>query len=373
MMNQPDMDFCTDSGVASSERRRTGAAGPALTLAALVWAAPLAAQDIDPPECDALMGDVRFCAGTLGLTGTLDEGETAISGSFFDMDDPDATLVGVGTIATGLPVPADMDAFRDAYDQGYLDEIPAFQTREIVESFSDIRAGVPMLRTVRYSFNVDYGRVLAFSYLYLPGLTVEVLTIEGGIGPTFTEAHLARHEAALGALLVPATAADCVALTAGQDLCPGGSPWAGLVPLYLTTGVVLADAERDDRTVLIAHAGRVPDTADPSEVSVGTLHEEFTSGGRDGLTVLADLDGRGADRAWRVSDFRLDLTQQQARIGRGSTSVSEDILIRLETTWPDPGGAALPPDFAEAHDAVRDGFVDRRSRGDGWTSAGAEE
>ncbi len=322
-----------------------------------------AAQAQDEP-CAVFYGDVQFCHNAIGLDFATQN--DLGSGGFVSSDDPNGSGVYIYVTPTASLVEDGANTLLAEMDASFLDTATGGQERDILSSEAVDDPSLVMFQSVRYEFSVDYGRVFALTLIVRDGLTITVLTREGGVGRTFTDDHRTRHAAAVSAMRFPKADPGCYAMEVGFQLCPGGTQWAGLAPFYIPNGLALVDLNDVKRNVLIAQTSIADAQPEFSDAFIDETNRDMLTGTFASLFFVDSPNASVNGRDWQVVDFSAQTSEQIPLAGRSSSAISGGIFTYIRTTRNGLDARALPEDFVDAHATVRAALTPRAEGDAGW-------
>lgn len=333
-----------------------------IAAATLMLASASAAQAVE--GCATFLGDIRFCHEDIGLD--LAVQEDLEGGGFLQSDDPEGTIVYVYVVPTALPIPENLDERLAAMDSGYLVEAGPGEDRRILTS--DVLTDQPLttFHSVRYSFQVDYGRVFALTTVFLDGLIVTLMTVEGGEGPTKTDAHAARHNAAVTALHFPKVDAGCHALQAGLQFCAQTTPWAGLTPFYIDNGIALTDLDDPNRDLLVGYGSAADPDRDFTPDFVAETNRRLAAAEMAQIAFSDDMSETIGARVWQSVEYVAQAANDTAIAGRSSTAIGDGVFTSIRTSRAGIDTMPLPDDMITAHQLARAALTARPEGADAW-------
>lgn len=337
---------------------------PVLHIAAAYLAmatAPLA-QAAD--ECAAFLADIQFCYTDIGLDVAAQDSPE--EGGFLNSEAPSGSVVYVYATPTALPVPQNPQEHLDAMDSGYLLETGPSEKREVLSSERDLDAPLTVLRSVRYNFAADQERVFAITTILLNGINVTVMTVEIGVGATYTEDHQARHVSALNAMRFPNTDAGCLALPGGQQLCTAETIWRDLTPFFTSFGLALTDVEDTDRNLLITQTGPADPERSFDAEYVAQINQRLVAADMSSVEYADTMSARANGRDWQMVDYTAETQNGTQIAGRSSTSISDSLFQSIRTSRTASATDTSPDALAEVHEQARASLSSRPTGDAGW-------
>lgn len=315
--------------------------------------------------CAVFMGDIRFCHAEIGLEMAVQD--DLLGGAFLQEADPEDTIVYVYVSGTGRMATQTPESVLEEINSAYLaDADSVTETRKVLEARVIDATPVPVMRTLRYRFSVDYGQVVAMTLVEVDGLTATILTVQGGVGEVFTDAHRTRHEAALSALRIPRTDPGCFALYEGQQICTAGTPWADFPPIYVDQILTMVDPDDPARDMLVAVTGPASPSRSFAGEEIASFNRQLAQADMPEITFSAETETQVAGRTWQVADFAARTSEGTQHIGRSSTAIDGPLFVSLRTSRRGETADPLPEDQISVHQNLRAAMNPRPSGDDGW-------